>query len=258
VQAITAPVAILLDAASFLASAVLVGRITTREPRPIAGPRRTGTARAVAGGMLFVWRNPLLRASAAAAGTYTFFSTAILALQVLYLSRNLEMSPAEIGILLGAAGPGGLIGAALAVRASTRWGLGPTMIGGLVVSATANLALPLASGPHRLVVAALAGAMFINGFGQPFYNINQSSLRQAIVPASMQGRVTATMTVLAGCAAPIGGIAGGLLGEDIGVRATLLAAALGTALACLWPLCSPLRSLATVPDSPTARNDADG
>jgi predicted MFS family arabinose efflux permease len=255
VQGITAPVAILLDAASFLASAVLVGRITKNEQVPIPGARRTRTERAIADGMSFVWQNPLLRASAAAAGTYTFFSTAIVALQVLYLSRNLEMSPAEIGIVLGAAGPGGLLGAALAVRASTHWGLGPTMIGGLVVSAAANLALPLVSGPPLLVVAALAGAMFLNGCGQPFYNINQSSLRQAIVPVFMQGRVTATMTVLAGCAAPIGGIAGGLLGEGVGVRATLLTAALGTTLACIWPLCSPLRCLLTVPDSPTARND---
>ncbi|MGH3488091.1 MAG: MFS transporter, partial [Actinopolymorphaceae bacterium] len=124
VQAITAPVAILLDAASFLSSALLVGRITQNEPRSGADPHRARTVRAIADGMSFVWQNPLLRASAASAGTYTFFSTAILALQVLYLSRNLELSPAEIGILLGAAGPGGLIGAALAVRASTRWGLG--------------------------------------------------------------------------------------------------------------------------------------
>jgi predicted MFS family arabinose efflux permease len=188
-----------------------------------------------------VWREPLLRASALSAGTYSLFNAAILALQVLFLTRELVLSPAQVGLVLAAAGPGALLGATLAVRTSRRLGLGPTMIAGLAVAGLGNLALPLA--PVALIVIAI----FVNAAAQPLYNISQSSLRQALVPPSLQGRVTATMTVIAGGAAPLGALAGGVVADGVGVRSALVAAAIGTVLSCLWAFASPIRRLRDVP-----------
>lgn len=159
VQALTAPIAVAVDALSYLVSAFFVGRIDARDAPP---PTRQRLDRDIRSGLTLVWRDRLLRASALSAGTYTFFNAAILALLVLYLARELHFSPAQIGLVLAAAGPGGLLGAAFAVRASNRFGIGPTMIAGLAVAGSANLALSLAAGP-----AVIGAAMLVNGAAQP-------------------------------------------------------------------------------------------
>jgi predicted MFS family arabinose efflux permease len=229
VQLLTAPFAVVVDAVSYAGSALLLRRVPDA---PIQGRDRRLRA-----GLALVWREPLLRASALSAGTYTFFNAAIVALQVLFLTRHLHLTPAQLGLVLAAAGPGSLIGAGLAVRVSGWFGLGPTMIAGLAVAGLGNLALPLAP------IAVIVGATFVNGAAQPLYNISQSSLRQLLVPPSPQGRVTATMTVIAGGAAPLGALAGGWVADGVGVRPTLVVAAVGTVASCLWALCSPIRRL---------------
>lgn len=229
VQLATAPFALLADAVSYLGSALLLRRIPD-------APIPTGDRR-IRAGLALVWREPLLRASALSAGTYSFFHAAILALQVLYLTRELHLTPAQLGLVLAGAGPGSLLGAALAVRVSGWLGLGPTMIGGLAIAGLGNLALPLA--PIAIIVAAT----FVNGVAQPLYNISQSSLRQMLVPPSLQGRVTATMTVIAGAAVPMGAFVGGQVADAVGVQPTLVVAAVGTVTSCLWAWGSPIRQL---------------
>lgn len=246
VQALTAPWAIALDVSSFGASAAILRRVR-EQPLPAQASGHRSIRRDAADGMRFAVRHPLLRASAGAAGTYGLFSSAILALQVLYLSRTLGLSATEIGLVMAAVGPGALLGAALANAFGRRFGVGPTMIGGLILTALPNLVPPLVRGAGAMSVSVICLAMLVNGFGQPLYNVTQASLRQAIVPAQLQGRVTATMTVVAGGAAPLGALLGGLAGQHLGVRPTLVCAALGTLTACLWPLLSPVRSQIGLP-----------
>ncbi len=229
VQVVTAPFALLVDAVSYVGSALFLRRL----PDAPIEVRDRG----IRAGLALVWREPLLRASALSAGTYSFFNAAILALQVLYLTRQLHLTPAQLGLVLAAAGPGSLLGAALAVRVSGWLGLGPTMIAGLAIAGLGNLALPWAP------IAVIAAATFVNGAAQPLYNISQSSLRQMLVPSSLQGRVTATMTVIAGGAVPLGALVGGQAAELVGVRPTLFVAAIGTAASCLWAWGSPIRRL---------------
>lgn len=248
VQLVTAPVAMIMDALTFVASAILLSRnVVPATPRPSGGSQPAAIP-AVRQGMSEVWRNPLLRASAAAAATYNLFNAITLAVLVLHLSRGLRQSPVEIGVVLAAAGPGALLGAALAVPAGRRIGVGPVMISGLVLAGAAMLIIVLAAGPHPIIVLITVLAMFLNGLGQPFYNINQSGLRQAIVPAVLQGRVQATLTVLAGVAAPVGALAGGGIGQLLGTRAALLVAGLGAVAAAGWLVCSPIRRLRTLSD----------
>lgn len=247
VQLLGAATAVVLDAVSYLVSAVLIGRIRVRSTAPFRSRAKVRTA--VPQGLSHVWRSPVLRASAATAGTYNLFNSAVIAVLVLHLSRTVELSAFEVGLVLAATGPGALVGAALAAPASRLLGLGPTMIGGIVLAGASVLLVPLVGG-----LALLLTLRFLNGLGQPFYNVNQASLRQAIVPPSLQGRVQATLSVVAGAAAPIGAISGGLLGERFGTRVALLVAGSGTTLACGWLVCSPVRRLVGVPVRPENRS----
>lgn len=244
IAALTAPFAIVADAISYLASAAFIVRLPEDE-FPVEAAVRPSMRAAVRAGVKYVYRQELLRPSAACAGTYNFFNSAIVALQVLYLSRTLGLGPAAIGLVLGAIGPGALVGAAVATRVSGRLGVGRTMICGLAMAGFANVALASAFGAASALMPM--GAMFLSGLGQPLYNINQGSLRQAIVPADMRGRVSATLSVVAGGAAPIGALVAGFCAQALGVRAALILAAAGTALSCVWLLRSPIRTLVRLP-----------
>lgn len=248
VQGLTAPVAILVDAGSFLGSALCLGLLRHAEPAPLPRASRRNVWHEIGEGLRLVARQPLLRASAGSASTYNFFNTALITVYVLYLSRDLRIPPAALGVILASVGPGSLVGAALATQAAKRWGLGPTLVGGLALAGGANLIPPLALGPPAVLIPTLAVAAFLTGFGQPFYNINQVSLRQAIVPQHLQGRIGATLQFLGGAAAPLGALLGGFLGQALGVRLTLVIGAVGMLLACLWPLCSPVRTLREAPE----------
>lgn len=126
------------------------------------------------------------------------------------------------------------------------------MITGLVMAGAAILVIQLAHGPHLPTLLLMLIAMFLNGLGQPLYNVNQSGLRQAIVPTRMQGRVQATLSVIAGAAAPIGALTGGLIGQWLGTATALLIAGAGAAAASGWLLCSPIRTLAHMPEQADA------
>ncbi len=239
---VTAPFAVAVDAISFLASAACLSIVDVNEPR-VAHPEHQPVWRAIGQGLAFVYRNSLLRPSAGCAGTYNLFNAAIVALQVLFLSRTLGLRPAELGLVLGAIGPGALLGATTAVYIGRRLGMGRTMIGGLILAGAANCVFASANGS----ILVLMTAMFANGLGQPLYNINQASLRQAVVPRHLQGRVTATLYVLAGGTAPVGAVAAGAGASLFGVRAILVVAAFGTMLSALWLLLSPVRRLRSLP-----------
>jgi len=246
VALITAPWAIALDVVSFVGSAVVLRRLP-EQPR-LAGPARGSVRTELAEGMRLVLREPLLRASAGAAGTYGLFNSAIVALDVLYLSRVLGFGAAQIGLAIAAVGPGLVAGATAASKVGRRFGVGPTMIGGLLIAAAPNLMLPFLHGAGPATMAVVCLTMLVNGFGQPLYNVTQASLRQVLVPAQLQGRVMATMTVVAGGVAPLGALLGGLAGSHLGVRPTLLVAAVGTLTACVWPLLSPVRTQVGLPE----------
>jgi MFS family permease len=221
--------------------------------------------REVGAGLRLVGGHPLLRASAGTAGTYNLFNALLGTVYLLYLTRELGIAPAALGVLLAVSGPGSLLGVLLAAHAGRRFGLGPTMIGGIALAGAANVMIPLAgllgmvgaAAPAGWAAAAvfwlLAAASFANGFGQPFYNVGQVSLRQAITPARFQGRVNATMQFLASATAPLGALAGGALGQAIGLWGTLVVGALGTLAAALW-LC--LSSVGTLREPPPGSEPA--
>jgi predicted MFS family arabinose efflux permease len=130
---------------------------------------------------------------------------------------------------------------------ATRFGLGATIIGASFLGGFANLFLLLAGGPGIAVSGILILAMFIGGISNPVYNINQVSLRQAITPDRLQGRMNASMRFIVWGTIPIGALMGGALGDAIGLRPTLTLMVACYLLAPLWVLFSPVRQLKEQP-----------
>lgn len=192
-------------------------------------------------------KSPVLRALAGCAGTISLFSTLLETVAILYMVRQLAISPGLLGLIFATGSVGLLAGALLVHRATGRIGLGPVIVGGAMLIALGDLVLPLAGGPGPVLLISLVVGQLLFGVGLTTYRIGQVSLRQAITPDHLQGRMNATMSVVAVGAVPIGALAGGVLGEAIGLRPTLFVAVLGELLAVCWLLFSPVRVLREQP-----------
>ncbi len=247
IEAITAPIAMAVDAGSRLVSAALLWLIRTPEPPPQHAEGRQGVGREIVEGLRLVTRDPSLGAIAGCIGSLNLFDSALETVWLLYLTRNLGIAPGLLGLISACGGAGFLIGALLSARAARRFGLGPAIIGGVLLAALSDLLTPLAGGPIVAIAAVLVTSQFLFGLGLTVFDVGQASLRQITTPDHLQGRLNATMQVIGIGVAPLGGLLGGVLGETIGPRATLFAAALGEILSVIWLLLSPLRSLRQPP-----------
>ncbi len=246
VQLVTAPIAVAADAVSYLWSAAFITFIRRGEPVmevPEGGhPRMRSEIRE---GLRYVWRHPLLRPIAFATATSNLFGYIVQALIVLFAVR-LGLEAGVIGVVFGVGSAGALVGAFLVRPISERFGVGPTIVGSIGLSAIPGLLIPLAT--HQTAILFFVVAFFFLGFGSVIYNSNQVGLRQAITPARMQGKMNATMRFMVWGTIPIGAFVGGVLGRTLGLRATMWIGALGALLSFLWPLLSPVRGLERIPD----------
>jgi MFS family permease len=248
VQVVTAPIAVIVDALSYIASVASLLLIHTSEPAPAPHEDNAGSIwRELREGLVVVVGNPLLRSIAGCTGTSNLFSNAIQAIFVLYITRELGLQPAVIGLIFAASGPGALLGAVFAGGAARRFGLGSTILGSVALNELANLLIPLAAGPPVALAAMLMAWGFLTGLSNPIYNINQVSLRQAITPDRVQGRMNASMRFIVWGTIPVGALLGGALGQAFGLWPTLVAMALCSLLAPVWVLLSPVRQLRVQP-----------
>lgn len=246
---LTAPVAILVDAASFIGSALFLFRIR-REEKPIqrsedAPARRMRTE--VAEGLRYVIAHPYLRHIAGSTATFNFFGSFLGAIALVYAVRVLGLSPQFIGLMLTVSNVGPLIGALTANKFSSRFGVGPTIVGSTAVAGPMFLSIPLA--PHGTAAIAVIGPAFaLGGLANVVYNVTQVSLRQAMCPERMQGRMNSVMRFLVWGTIPLGALLAGTLASQIGLRPTLFVGAAGCCLPFLFVLLSPVRSVREMPE----------
>jgi len=230
---LTAPIAIAIDAFTFVASALLLRNIRKRET--VAPPSATTSfADDVRTGIHVVWRDPALRALFLATATLTFCMSFMAPLYTLFALSDLGLTPAQLGITIGCGGLGGLAGAALAARAETTWGARRTLIGALLAGAAAQVLIPLAPAVPWIAMTFLIATQVIGDGALTVYLINETTLRQRLLPPEALGRAAATWQVAAGLLTPAGALVGALLAETIGMRPALWALAIGVALAALW------------------------
>lgn len=247
ISLILAPLTIALDALSFLVSALFLWRIKTVEPPP--EPRTAGRNiwQEIGEGLGIVFGNPLLRSIAGCTATSNFFFSMAFAVFFIFVTRDLHLEAAIIGTILAVGSLGGLAGAVLNNRIEKRFGLGPTIVGSSVVFGVALILIPLGTGPNPLTFLLLVASQFIADFCGVVYNVNQVSLRQTITPDKLQGRMNATMRFLVWGTMPLGSLAGGFLGKQLGEQPTLWIAAIGASMTFLWVALSPVRTLRNHP-----------
>jgi MFS family permease len=255
IAAITAPYAILLDAFSFVISAAFMLRIQKPEVLP---PRAEGAPKPkmwpeVKEGLRWVLGHPWLRAIATCTGTSNFFGTITFSIALLYLTRSLHLSAVAVGFVFGVGSFGSIAGALTANRMQLRLGVGRTILTSIVVADVAMLAFPLAPKSFPLPVLIVGQAFF--GFGAVAYNITQVSLRQAITPERLQGRMNAAMRWIVWGTIPLGTIAGGAIATAWSLRAALWVGAIGSLFTFLPIALSSVRTIRELPapvDAPTA------
>lgn len=248
VQLLTAPVAILLDACSFLASAGAIAAIG-RVEQAVDTDRHAGGWRDMFAGADYVFRHPILRPLALRAVTAAFFWGFFSTLYVIYAVRELGIGPAVLGIIIALGGISSLTGALLVGRIVRRFPLGHTMIAAAVLSGLAALLIPLGTGPLWGAVCLAASQLF-GDISYPIYNVPELTLRQRIAPPHLLGRVNACMQMLFKGVWPIGALMGGVLAANIGMRMTLVICGLGVLASSLWLVASPVRRLAREPGLP--------
>jgi MFS family permease len=240
VQLLGPPLALLVDAATFVASAGLLARIRAPEPPPAPRTRAGGLRerlREVTEGLRFVAGHPVLGPLAAANALLAGAWQVTAVVYLLYLDQ-LGFDAGWLGLVFAAGSLSSLAGAALAGRAGRWLGAGPGMAAGLAVLGLGMLLVPLVRGPGALGFALLVAQQLGDG-GEVVYSVHESSWRQAAPPAALRGRVSAGVGFLAQGAMLAGAGAGAALGEALGPRVTLLAGALGVLAAALLVALSP-------------------
>ena len=244
IQALTAPYAVLVDAASFLWSAAWVAAIRQRPPRPPRAPDRS-LRREVAQGLRFVLGNRLLRAIAMCTGTSNLFSNIAFPVYYILLARTLHLSPGVIGLFTSVGAVGGLAGSLVASRFASWVGQGPAIWISILIGLPSAFVVPFV---HRdWTLGLLAVGQLVMWTSVVIYNITQVSFRQGLCPPDLLGRMNATMRFLVWGTIPLGAFLGGVLGAAIGIRQTLLVAAIGGALCVLPVFFSPLRHMRELP-----------
>ena len=217
IQVLTAPIAILVDAVSFILSALLLGSIRVREPKPPPAEERRHMAREIREGIAIVGRDPVLRALAIAQMSQGLLWGVFGATYLLFAFQDLSLGPAAIGLIAGAGGFGSLLGALLAGRATRRWGIGPTAIAGMLLAGVGNAFVPLApAGVPLLAAGFLVAQQLVGDSGVTVYDITEQTVQQATVENRLLGRATSTFRFASGAAQLAATLGAGLLAELIG------------------------------------------
>jgi MFS family permease len=237
VQWLTAPVALAVDAASFVWSATWIAAIRGPEDRP-APAAGTRLRHEIAAGLRLVFGDPILRALVMCGSTAMLFLAAQAAIEIVFLLRVVHASPATIGLLFSAGGVGTVLGALCAASLTRAVGQYRALALYVVVAGLGGLLLPLTGGGWRLAFYAIGSA--VSGFCVVAYNIVHVSLRQSICPDHLLGRMSATVRTIMWSVTPVGGVLGGLLGTWLGLRQTLWICAIGALSASLWLVRSPI------------------
>jgi predicted MFS family arabinose efflux permease len=255
VQLLTAPIAIAANAVTYVISALFLSRIRAQETPAEHEAGGTSWRRDLSTGAAAIFRNrfvlPLFLMDATAPLFGSFFAT----LYVPFAIRNLGLSPTMLGITIGVGGIGAMAGAALASPVSRWLGLGPAIVALSFGGALFTMLVPLAPGSPNIATAMLMAAQFGGDALMVVVIILAASLRQTVLPNEILGRVAAVFKAAGGLCGVVGALAAGLIASEIGVRETVLIAAIGYFLAPLIAVLSPLRCLKSLTDPGVTRAD---
>ena len=253
VQLLSGPGAILVDAVSFLASAVLLRSVAVNETTP-ATEVRSAMRREIVAGLDYVWHQPLLRTTALASMALLFGLSIFGTIISLFALKELGFEAGPLAMIFAVGGVSSLVGSVLVGPVTRALGVGPAMIVGLLVAGLLLLPLVLAQGHGASAAVWLAVQQLGDGAVLVFL-INEVSLRQTIVAPGLMGRVNSSAEFLRSIARLSGVLVAGVAGEIIGLRATLGLGGAVVTLAAIFLALTSLPSLKTMPACATPWSD---
>jgi MFS family permease len=248
-QALSAPLALIVDAGTYLVSAISLLLIRRPEPHIAASkaaPRERG---AIWQGLRAVVTHPVRRGLAGYEGLREMANLMVSSVFFIFVARDLALQPALLGVVFAVGGVASFAGTLLVGRVTRRYGLGRVIIGASALTLLLGLSVPLAFGPVWLLAAFLVAQQLSDGFAT-IAIVDQASLLQAITPDAIQGRVHGAIRLISSVTVLLGIALGGILGELIGARGALFVASGIEALAVLWLALSPIRQLRVMPTQP--------
>lgn len=257
IQAFTAPIAIAVDATTFVVGAAMTAWTRVKEVLPAPSGRRTFAD--VVEGLAWMWRQPLLRATSLTIIINNCGANTVFAVYVLYFVKRVGITPAQVGLIFAVSGASALLGAQIGRPLVARGRLGLVMAVGagmVVLGQTGPLIASFV--PRQATLPVLLGFAALLGSSLMLYNINQQTIRQALTPDRLLGRVNSGLFVLVALAAVIGSLLGGTIGQAVGLRAAL---AVGVALdlvSALPSIFSSLRRIRGVPQLAAEGSAAGG
>ncbi len=240
VRVLGAPLALLVDALSYLVSAALIWRVRAHEARPERIGEATSLRAEIGQGLRAVWQSPVLRALALSSTVMNVAGFLFLSIYVLYMTRDLGLGAGAVGLVFAAGGVGALLGSVSAGPARDRWGVGRVLLGSQILFGLFGMLVPLAVLFPDAALPLVVAAEFLQWVMVLVFSINSVSLRQAVTPDRLLGRVNGTMRFIVWGSRPIGSLLGGYLGSRIGLPATLVVGALGMLVAFVPLLTSPI------------------
>lgn len=244
VSLLTAPIAIAASAFFFTLSFLSIRRI--RRPEPIPAVRRARVWRQIHEGLRLVVSDASLRAVGISSALFQFSFAALMTVYVLFLPRTLHLSGAAVGLALAAMGPGALAGSLLSARLPARYGYGVVLVSAATLADGVMLCVPALHGSSALTIAALMAINFLFGVFSQLVDVTVVTVRQALTPIAIQGRVVATINFVGMGLTPLGSLLGGYLADALGLRTSLLLTAVTLALSPLFMAVSPLARLGKV------------
>ena len=245
VDAIGAPLAVVTNSVSFLGSALFLLRVKKKEEVVRAENGKSVLAE-IREGLRIVLHNKMLRGIAGCTATANIFGSMTGALMMLFLEDSLELSAGWIGAIFAVGSLGAVLGAIVSARVVAAIGVGKTIVFSALVTGFPLMLMTLAYPGNALLV--MMPVLFVGGIMNIIYNVNQVSLRQSITPDALQGKMNATMRFIVWGVFPLGGLLGGMMGEALGIRTTILISGIGTLASVAFVLFSPVWNVETIPE----------
>jgi MFS family permease len=241
VELLGAPMAVLTDATTYFLSAFCLFKIKHRETR--IQPHSEGIFRQVFGGFRFVAEERHIRSLLWLVTANNFFQNAVMAILVLYATRELGIRPGLFGVTVSIGGLGAVMGAVGAEQLGRRLGPGPFVVLSTTVVAIAALCFPLIHTGDLLGVIALATTYFVLSAGNSSITVFAWTIRQTLTPSAFLGRMNGAFRFLVTGIMPFGAFFGGCLGESIGIRPTLFVSGAALILIAVSGRFTPLMKL---------------
>jgi MFS family permease len=243
IQTFTTAGALLVQAGTFIVSAVALLGIRSLEERP--DPSAVSAMTQLREGLRFVRRDPYLVALVGFSAIYNLFAQWVMVLLLVHAVREWGLTAGHLGLVFSLGAIGAVMGAALAPRSVRRFGAGPVLVACAGAESIVLAALPVieADWGRTLVVAALIGVFAVNGAGTSLSSVVALTLRQLRTPDHLLGRVNATMRWISYGVVAIGAGIGGVLGDLVGTRLGIAIGCAGVVLTVVWVIASPLRRI---------------